>query len=425
MKGSKTPALKDGNYVAEWFGHRVWPEVDTSEAARINQSARACPFLTTVTGEATECVKRTKKPGWSEPYGVCTISSTANGKRQDWINCPHRTLDQHFTLLSAAVHSLYRIPDTEDIVLLPVTVLNQPEQRNRIRAGLDSGRLIFVFSAIKLGGEVSLPETAASPAAAVDVSIVQVLEAELDGRPTKYGQHLFYEIQTADFHGSPLIAAAALRDLCPKGDPVSGFHDRLVGKKAVAGNAVEGPNKSNIFKRTIYQMILKIALSEHAASTGFAIVIPVAVWDSWFKHLGGPTLHPLGKDGKHFALKAPKETLKGIRAKSRAAILVFEIDHAATERPQPLTLLKHIWCTSEALTYFAFQQAAEKAISEKVISRFRASLEERIKQGVNGTLQKENVTKRAKRATARPQGEQVLLEFSAVTETASGDVHPE
>jgi hypothetical protein len=412
-----------GNFVTEWFGHRVWPHADTSDAARIDQSARACPFLTTVTGAPTACVKTAR--GWSEPYGICTISSDSNGLRQDWIACPYRTLDQHFTLLSGAIRSLYRLSSDEDMVVLPVTVLSQAEQRARLRSGLDAGYRVFVFSTNKLGGEIELPETEVSPGASVDMSVIEVMSADETGRPTNYGNHLFYEIQTADFHGSPLHAASHLRDLCPAGEPVLDFHARLFGREAVCGDRVEGPNKSNIFKRTIYQMLFKIALADHARSAGFAIVLPVPVWDSWLRHLGRPELSQVGHDPTHVAMLAPGERVQDVALQSHAAILVFDIDQSSNETPQPLTVIRHVWCSSAALTYFTFDFAAQQARQQKVVERFRTSMVNRVGKGVSGQLDPQNKPARAPRGTKRPQGESTSGDETVTVITASGDVHPD
>ncbi len=41
--------------------------------------------------------------------GVCTISATSNGPRQDWLVCPYRALNDD--LLSGMVRRLYGVPD--------------------------------------------------------------------------------------------------------------------------------------------------------------------------------------------------------------------------------------------------------------------------------------------------------------------------
>src|SRR5205085_2528331 len=84
-----------GNFVAEWFGYRVWPPgmVDDSDQARRDQPGRLCPFLSAATQRATLCVKADRRRG-SDPTGLCTVSSDSNGTREDWLACPFRLLDQ-------------------------------------------------------------------------------------------------------------------------------------------------------------------------------------------------------------------------------------------------------------------------------------------------------------------------------------------
>jgi hypothetical protein len=72
-------SMEPGNYIAEWFGHRVFPVVAVTENSLSDQKAQRCPFLTEVTDEPHACVKREKSKG------VCTISSTSNSSRQDWL----------------------------------------------------------------------------------------------------------------------------------------------------------------------------------------------------------------------------------------------------------------------------------------------------------------------------------------------------
>ena len=371
-----------GNFVTEWFGHQVWPTVDATSIAWQNQSKRACPFLTTALGEPTGCVKIAS--GWKEPYGVCTISSDSNGKRQDWIACPFRTLDQHFTLLKTAIRWCYRIAESQELLLLPPTILNRRDSKAQVREALAGGRRVFVFSAQKLGGEIDLPETDASPGAAVDMSVIEVLRADAVGHPEVFGKHMFYEIQTADFHGSPLHAAKILRAACPMNASKRGYHRRLEQHIEICGTGVEGPNKANIFKRTVYQMIYKIALAQHEDCAGFAIVLPEPVWESWLRHLGQPTCQPVkGRKGV-FALRAPSEDPKMPIKDVKSAALVFDIERDSPESPHPLRILRTVLCSGPALAHFAFNVAAQRAIQGNVIEKFRASFVERIQRGLAG-----------------------------------------
>jgi hypothetical protein len=389
MGARRTPesGSTTGNFVAEWFGHRVWPDVDRSESARANQARRACPFLTIATGEFRECVKWAR--GWIEPYGVCTISSDSNDVRQDWIACPNRTLDQHFTLLATAVRYSYLVTEDTEVLLLPLTVLHRQEQRSRISRTLNAGGRVFLFSSQKLGGEIDLPETEASPGAAVDISAMEVTGIGPNGKPTEFGKHLLYEIQTSDFHGSPLHAAEHLKTLCPKGNPRTDYHRRLAARVEVCGTGVEGPNKANIFKRTIYQMIFKIELARHPDCAGFAIVLPVPVWDSWLRHLGQPQLPSVDGSHDHHLLLAPNEHPSDSPAGGRATIYVFDIDRESREAPRPLRIVRKISCSSGALVHHAFTVASDQAKERDVVATFRTTFIERVGKGWKGSLRVE------------------------------------
>lgn len=371
-----------GNFVAEWFGHRVWPTVDVSRHARSNQSERLCPFLTTTTGQRTHCVK--KASGWREPYGVCTISSDSNGVRQDWIACPYRTFDQHFTLLASAVKTAYSIPNETGILLLPLTVLCRPEQRQKVVEAFKNNVPVFLFSSQKLGGEIDLPETDASPGAAVDMSVIEVKQADKLGKPLRFGDHLFCEIQTSDFHGSPLHAAKLLRDLCPQCRAKSSYHNALSSRPEICGTGVEGPNKANIFKRTIYQMIFKIELSQSPECAGFAIILPVSVWESWLRHLGRPQL--VGSDSRKTTLRTPQEAEVTIGETSRATVYVFDIDRDSKEKPNPLQIVQQVTISAGSLIYHAFDLASQEAIRGGVVATFRRSFVERVEKGWNHQL---------------------------------------
>lgn len=366
-----------GNFIAEWFGHRVWPTVDGSDAAVRNQSSRRCPFLSFATGEDRKCIKIPR--GGAEPTGVCTVSSDSNGERQDWLACPYRILDQHFTLLVEAVRTLYRADASVEVLVLPVTVLRRQEMRERVAAAVRSPTArVFAFAADKLGGEVDIPETAASPGAKVDVSIIEILATDrATGLPSEFGQHVFYEIQTSDFHGSPLHAVALLQALCPAG-VTEPYHDRLRAEVEVSGTGVEGPNKANVFKRTIYQMILKVRMAEHPSCAGFMLILPLPVWDSWRRHFGFPDLHAHDGDVTLVALASPTEDSAMLRVSARSWVFVFDIDRESKESPQPLRTVLRIATSAEALLHYAFLAAADAGVAAGVIDRFRAALSRRV-----------------------------------------------
>ncbi len=379
MSARRQPArgATAGNFIAEWFGHRVWPTVDNSAAAVRNQSSRSCPFLTFATGEDRTCVKIPEKG--AEPTGVCTISSDSNGERQDWLACPYRILDQHFTLLVEAVRTLYRVDASIEVLVLPVTVLHRADARERVTAAIRKPKArVFAFTSDKLGGEVDIPETDASPGAKVDVSILEILATDpATGIPSKFGQHVFYEVQTSDFHGSPLHAIGLLQGLCPAGttDP---YHDRLREKVEICGTGVEGPNKANVFKRTIYQTILKVRMAEHPDCAGFMLVLPLSVWDSWRRHFGLPKLEAHDGDARLVSLAGPGEDAAKLRVSARSWIFVFDIDRSSTESPQPLRTVLRIATSAEALSHYSFLAAAEAGVAAGVIDRFRGVLSRRV-----------------------------------------------
>lgn len=98
---AKKPKEPPGNFVSEWFGHRVYPVVSTPESVADQQSER-CPFLTDATGEQRKCIKA------EAAKGVCTISSISNGSRQDWLVCPYRALNED--LVSNSIRQLFALP---------------------------------------------------------------------------------------------------------------------------------------------------------------------------------------------------------------------------------------------------------------------------------------------------------------------------
>jgi hypothetical protein len=148
----------------------------------------------------------------------------------------------------------------------------------------------------------------------------------------------------------------------------------------VCGRGVEGPNKANIFKRTIYQMIFKTELARHSNCAGFAILLPVPVWESWRKHLGQPDLVRVDSDPGHVALLAPGEVGTRDPTLGSATIYVCDIDTQSPESPQPLCITQRVTCTARALSYYAFVGAADRACERRVVDSFRATFAERIER---------------------------------------------
>ena len=362
-----------GNFISEWFGYRVWNSVDDTEKALHDQSGRICPFLTAAIGDTTSCVKVSNK----DKTGVCTISSDANGTREDWLACPYRTLDEEFRLLTEAVRVLFKIPEDTAIKLYSGEKLKRPEYRVELANDVENPHVMtFVFLAQKLGGEVDLPETPGSPGAKVDVSVIHILACDETGTPVKFGRHFFYEIQTSDFHGSPLHAFGALADLCPVGSGCADFHERLRNDIEICGTGVEGPNKANVFKRTFYQIALKIAVSNTDDCAGFVIVIPKSVWASWRIHLGNPELAK--GTGVKRALLANGENAEKAFENARSWIFVFDIDVTAATTPHPLVIEQQITVSQTSLLQHAFERAVEQTKKYEVVSKYRTAVVSRI-----------------------------------------------
>ncbi len=168
---------------------------------------------------------------------------------------------------------------------------------------------------------------------------------------------------------------------------------------------MEGPNKSNIFKRTIYQMILRIALSDHTDCAGFAIFIPELVWDSWLKHLGDPSLVPMGMDPDTLKLSeaaAKAGTDQAGEATGtggvRARVYVFDIVTASPESPRPLRIVQKVECSATALAYHTFVPAPRLALGAKVVDRFRASFERKVRSACREGVSPESKPRRTRRA---------------------------
>jgi hypothetical protein len=107
---------------------------------------------------------------------------------------------------------------------------------------------------------------------------------------TRLGRYGVIELQTTDTHGSYSTSTrTALRgalDLHP-----NDFPGQLTANPEWAGRRVEGPNISNVFKRTFYQVAFKFQVTKRDTSVGCVLALPRPVWDSWQPFLGRPDLH--------------------------------------------------------------------------------------------------------------------------------------
>ena len=336
---------KPGNFVSEWFGHRVYPTVVSTAESLRDQQTEACPFLSEATQEARTCIKA------NASKGVCTINTLAPAARQDWPVCPYRALSTE--MIAAAIRRLFDMTAIQVPFAVPAVSMTKENVRADLTARLVRGQHVFVYFDAKMGGELSIPPTESSPEFAFDVTIVE-LELK-DGLP-HIGRFGILEIQTMDFHGSYRSAVRNLRDglrLHP-----SDFPQTLRVNQHWLSENIEGPNIANVFKRTFYQMMFKFQLGAHDRCAGCVLAIPQSVWDSWQRHLGAPKLTPRG-DGM-LSMIAPEHVLSD---PPPAWIIVFEPDGAATTTPSPIRISKLIATDVPAMSYWALEIAPQAALA--------------------------------------------------------------
>lgn len=332
-----------GNFVSEWFGHRLYPDVVANERSRSDQSDQRCPFLSEATGTTRQCVKR------DASKGVCTINSASNGPRQDWLVCPYRALNRD--LIAKAVRRMFGLGSVAPWVV-PATRLGDSRVRSDLTTRVSAGDPTFVYFDAKLGGELSIPQTDRSPELSFDVTIIELVGT--DGAP-RIGRVGILEIQTMDFHGSYRTAVRNLTE----GLRLHGgnFGETLADNQRWLSEGVEGPNIANVFKRTFYQMMFKFQLGLHDRCVGCVLATPQAVWDSWQKHLGRPELVPtgpgtsvLGLPDSHTPDSAP------------AWILVFDTNRSSRTTPSPLVVNQTIITNADAVSYWALDAAPRAAL---------------------------------------------------------------
>lgn len=328
------PDAPRGNFVSEWFGYRTFPLVRGGEVALRHQGDGVCPFLTMATGEDALCVKR---PASS---GVCSISAESNGRRQDWLVCPYRVLDPE--LLERIVKNLFG--DESDVapVIVPAPSLSQQAVRDEFEGHVREGALAVTYF-----------QDERSPEFSFDVTLI---EAVPRGDSVGIGRFGILEIQTMDFHGSYRDAVANLKDSLRLHR--EGFPAVLQKNQRWLAENIEGPNIANVFKRTFYQMMLKFEAGSHPDCTGTVLAIPQAVWDSWQRHLGKPTIEAL-PDGTH---RLAHEQVSDPGAP--AWIYVFDIDLSTEDNPAPLTINQTIATDAASLARHALREVPAHAFSE-------------------------------------------------------------
>ena len=352
-KASSPATAASRPHIAEWFGHRIFPKVSSEALAMSDQRAGRCPFLTEALKAKTACVKAPNS------LGVCTISAASNGPRQDWLVCPYRALDDG--LLADIARRLYSMPVLEPVLIRPVVALGEDPSRSEILTAVGGDRRVFVYFQDKLGGEIGLSRTAASPELSFDITVVELLPAVYAVGATGahesavgVGKYGVFELQTMDFHGTYKNAVTALTNaLDLHGDR---FPAVLADNTDWAGRGIEGPNISNVFKRTFYQVAFKFQVTKRETSVGCALALPQPVWDSWQPFLGAPDLHEQA-DGT-FRLLDDQE------ARPTDWIYVFDIDTEPGPggRPAPLRISLVIGTDAATLSRAAFDVAPARAI---------------------------------------------------------------
>jgi len=185
----KRPPSK-GNFISEWFGQRIYPDVRLDSNAISGSNWGVCPFLTSVKREKTKCTKG------ENAFGVCTVNSVGGDARKDWLVCPYRVIDSE--IVNSSCMTIFGFEPT--VPPIPISILNQDKGIADFEKSLARHGVAFVFFQDKLGGEISISGTPSSPEIAFDVSVVEISRAKGDAsKVTRFG---FIEIQTMDFHGS-------------------------------------------------------------------------------------------------------------------------------------------------------------------------------------------------------------------------------
>lgn len=352
------------NGVAEWFGHRVFPTVEYSPQALEDQRLERCPFLTQATGEDAPCIKP------ANSRGVCTISSTSNGPRQDWLVCPFRAFSP--AMLEEVVEELFGPDELGVRVVAPAPTLRDEAMRTAVRESSEAGGRPVVYFQNRLGGEISIPGTERSPEFSLDITLAEIASVEGALAVIRYG---IWEVQTMDFHGSYRYAVSNLQDALRLHR--DGFHAALEANQDRVSEHIEGPNKSNVFKRTFYQMAFKFQIATQADCSGCILSVPTAVWDSWQPHLGQPTLHAR-REGT-YEMRASDE--HELAADAPACIYVFHPDEERDQTPRPLRIEKKIYTDTESFAHYALMVAPEAAVGQGgAASLIPARIVQRIKQ---------------------------------------------
>jgi hypothetical protein len=256
---------------------------------------------------------------------------------------------------------LYGIPPLDPVLIRPVVALGDDAGRSEILAAVRGGGRVFVYFQDKLGGEISLAKTQASPELSFDITVVELLPAPSTGSApglsesaVTTGRYGVIELQTTDTHGSYAQAVSALTSALDLHK--ERFSAQLAENPEWAGRKVEGPNISNVFKRTFYQIAFKFQVTKRDTSVGCALALPQPVWDSWQPFLGAPELHQLA-DGTW-------RLLDDQASQPSDWIYVFDIDTepGPDGAPAPIQVSLVIGTDAATLSRAAFEVAPARAV---------------------------------------------------------------
>ncbi len=238
-------------------------------------------------------------------------------------------------------------------MLVAATAIDKPAIRNKLTTWIHDGNTGVVYLANPLGGEIKLPATEHSPSFLFDSTLVEVT---YDKGHYYLGRYAIFELQTMDPHGSYRHALEKLKGALRLHE--RHFPDEIDRHHEWLSERIEGPNISNVFKRTFYQMMFKFQLARHRFCAGCVFAVPEPVWDSWQRHLGRPALKDIGGGDFELIQSGRKEPIT-----SRTWIYVFDIDTASTETPQPIVVKRIVATDAEALSHFALKVAPEYALA--------------------------------------------------------------
>jgi hypothetical protein len=256
---------------------------------------------------------------------------------------------------------LYGLNPLHPVLIRPVVVLADQASRLELLNAAHSDTRVFVYFQDKFGGEISLSKTGASPELSFDVTVVELLPADSPGPPettepaVTAGKYGVIELQTTDTHGSYSHAVKALASALDLHE--ASFSGQLAENPEWSGRKIEGPNISNVFKRTFYQIAFKFQVTKRDTSVGCALALPQPVWDSWQPFLGAPELREQ-PDGTW-------RLLDDHTTRPSDWIYVFDIDTepGAEGRPAPIRVSLVIGTDAATLSRAAFEVAPARAVA--------------------------------------------------------------